>query len=449
MKSRILSLLIAFLLIGSAAHADQPFRNHRYDAFKVLTVKKGSIVFIGNSITNMHEWWEAFGSNDKILNRGVSGAVTDEVLANLGGIIAGKPRKMFLMIGVNDFGTARHNTVEHVSGNIRTIVERIRKESPATKLYVQSILPSSRRDLNQLKTANSAIQAICAEHGATYIDLWDKLLPIAKGIHTQDGLHLSASGYEIWCREIAKHVGEKNIYVNGAPDLNSGLGGSYGMRSSYFGGLGVRKGDVLLIGDEMIHGGEWHELLGNAKVKNRGTGWGYPGPGIDAIKAQIKTILKGRADNGKPAQIYLYTGTADVRNTKETMDSVEKRYRELIATVHENAPGVPLYLMSLLPQSNAEATKRVTEMNERIQAIAKEENDNNVRYVDIYTPLSENGKTNPAFFNGEYLYGKGYAKVAQVLAQTIRGCRVPDDSEASRRIQRADNENKRILGRNL
>ena len=57
--------------------ADLPFRNHRYDAFKVLSTNDKSIVFIGNSITNMNEWWETFSSNPNVMNRGVSGAVTD------------------------------------------------------------------------------------------------------------------------------------------------------------------------------------------------------------------------------------------------------------------------------------------------------------------------------------------------------------------------------------
>lgn len=53
--------------------ADGPFRHHRYDAFKALRVNSDNIVFVGNSITNMHEWCEAFG-NPKVLNRGNSDA---------------------------------------------------------------------------------------------------------------------------------------------------------------------------------------------------------------------------------------------------------------------------------------------------------------------------------------------------------------------------------------
>ena len=75
--------------------ADLPFRQHRYDALRVLSVTEEDIVFMGNSITNMHEWWEAFGGYPHILNRGVSSALSHEALEYLDPIVAGRPKKVF------------------------------------------------------------------------------------------------------------------------------------------------------------------------------------------------------------------------------------------------------------------------------------------------------------------------------------------------------------------
>ena len=55
MRKRLLLFLSCFLLSLPMLKADLPFRNHRYDAFKVLSTNDKSIVFIGNSITNMNE----------------------------------------------------------------------------------------------------------------------------------------------------------------------------------------------------------------------------------------------------------------------------------------------------------------------------------------------------------------------------------------------------------
>ena len=91
----ILAIAIVALSISSPkVCADEPFRNHRYDALRVLPVDSTDVVFVGNSITNMHEWWEAFGSMQNVKNRGVSGAVTHEALANIRAVANGKPKKL-------------------------------------------------------------------------------------------------------------------------------------------------------------------------------------------------------------------------------------------------------------------------------------------------------------------------------------------------------------------
>jgi len=62
--------------------ADGPFRTARYDGFKVLSPKAGSILMIGNSITDMHIWQEVFrdanGDYLPICNRGNSGSYSTE-----------------------------------------------------------------------------------------------------------------------------------------------------------------------------------------------------------------------------------------------------------------------------------------------------------------------------------------------------------------------------------
>ena len=175
---RVSTFLVALLCTATTIFADEPFRNHRYDAFKVLPVTSDNIVFIGNSITNMNEWWEAFGDHN-VVNRGVSGAITDEALANIEAIAAGKPKKVFMMLGTNDLGSAGICTPEHVLQNVTLMVERLQATSPATKIYIQSLLPSGHlgsggtRTPERLQATNAALKALCEEKAITYIDLWD------------------------------------------------------------------------------------------------------------------------------------------------------------------------------------------------------------------------------------------------------------------------------------
>ena len=409
-----ISLLLSLLLCSLLTFADLPFRNHRYDAFRMLPVKESSIVFIGNSITNMHEWWEAFGCNPNIINRGVSGAVSGESLANIESVVAGKPAKVFLMLGTNDLGTSGLNTTEQVLKNVTLMVDRFQKESPKTQLYIQSILPSKNglRTLEKEQATNRALAALCAEKHITFIDLWQDLLLVADHVNSLDGLHLMASGYEIWCKKIQQYVGSRSIYPadTQSRQLTGGAAGSWGMRNTYFSMYPVGSGDILLIGDEMIHGGEWHELLQSVRVKNRGTGWGYPGPGLDHTLNALPAILH----DGTPAKICLYAGVADVNNTQNDLNVVFGKYKNIVDRMHTMAPQAKLYLMGLQPTANAELNQRVAAFNALLQEIR------GVEYIDLFTDFVHNGVASADYFNGNYLYGMGYIKVAQKIAAALK-----------------------------
>lgn len=419
---RLLFVVLACLLGISSVWADLPFRNHRYDAFKVLPVTSNDVVFIGNSITNMNEWWEAFGSNHHVKNRGVSGAVTDEALANLEAIVAGRPKKIFFMIGTNDLGTQGINNPEYVLANTRRMVDRVQKESPNTQIYIQSILPSKSglRTLEVEQQTNALLKTLCEERGLTYIDLWDDLQGIVTNTHSMDGLHLTASGYKIWCDKVAPYVSDDPNAVSAyaSTQQTGGLTGVYGMRATVFSALPVNEGDVLLIGDEMIHGGEWHELLQSGKVKSRGTGWGYPGPTLAQTLSEIPVIFNSTSGSCKPSSVLLYAGVQDVNGTT-AIATLTTTYKNIVNKIKTAAPEAKIYLMGLQPRNNATTnTQRVVAYNTQLQAIA--EADDMVEYIDLYTDfVGTNNLGKSEYFNGDYLYGMGYVKVAQKIATAL------------------------------
>ena len=81
MKFKTLYLAAAILFsVLQGVMADEAFRNHRYDSWKVMKLPENAIVFVGNSITDMHVWTEAFGNDPRVVNRGNSGGYSFEVL---------------------------------------------------------------------------------------------------------------------------------------------------------------------------------------------------------------------------------------------------------------------------------------------------------------------------------------------------------------------------------
>jgi hypothetical protein len=110
----------------------------KVEMFNKLPVRKGAIVFVGNSLTDAGRWND-IAPELPILNRGISGDISFGVVARLDEIIRHQPKKIFLMIGVNDL--KRGVPTSYIINNYYRIVEKVQKESPETKIYLNSILP--------------------------------------------------------------------------------------------------------------------------------------------------------------------------------------------------------------------------------------------------------------------------------------------------------------------
>lgn len=418
MRKNIL-LALAALTVSLALFADEPFRNHRYDVTGIMPVHEGDIVLMGDSITNMHEWWEAFGCRQNILNRGVSGCVSSETLKNADAVVQGHPAKVFIMVGTNDLGTSGKDVPADIASNVEAVVKAFKEGSPETEIYVQSVLPVAEggsRSNDNIVGLNALYKGICERSGATYVDLWSKFVePGTTHIDpslTKDGLHLYPAGYKIWCEEIAGYIGAGCVYPAREPD-DFGLPGSFAMRAAAFDMLPLDKDDIVMFGDSFVHGGEWHELLGSDRVKNRGTGWGFGGTPIDMLIKEVPAVFR----SGKsPAKVYIQAGATEIyRNVP--VDTIAARYRLLVDAVAAAAPGSRLYLTSPQPVYPFHyETMDQPEVNSRIAAIASE---TGAEYVDIYSPLIENGCGRTDYVNGNYVYGKGYLKIARILAESM------------------------------
>lgn len=180
--------------------------------FKAYPLEFGDIVFIGNSITEQGGNWAERFDNAKVKNRGIAGDVTAGVITRLKEIYYYKPEKVFLKIGINDLFHSDLNP-EYVANNIKLIVALIHQESPKTKIYIQTILPSANN--NPSKERIAATNALLKEMSPTdflqVIDLHsvfadkDDLL-IRE--YTTDGLHLTEAGYVVWQNYIAAFVND-------------------------------------------------------------------------------------------------------------------------------------------------------------------------------------------------------------------------------------------------
>ncbi len=184
---------------------------HKKDIQKKLTIERGGIVFIGNSITAQGPWRELLGRAD-VYNRGIEGDMTRGLLERLPGVLAAEPAKLFVMIGINDL---INHSEEEVVGNYKEIIDLIRQQSPATSVYIQSILPVNNEvrqsgiSNESVRRINESLRKLAQQNDLTFVDL-NALLQDAQGklkaTFTSDGIHINGDAYLIWRDALLKYL---------------------------------------------------------------------------------------------------------------------------------------------------------------------------------------------------------------------------------------------------
>ena len=178
------------------------------EEFKKTPLKKGDIVFLGNSITQGGNNWNQRLNHSKIKNRGIGGDVTDGVLARLDEIIFFKPKAVFLLIGINDLWNVSPNIpdLEYIGNNIIEIAKLIKQNSSETKVYVQTILPIEKKIFKEpIKSVNSMIKRNQDTNVFEIIDLYSVFVNeqgLIKNDLSTDGVHLNEAGYQVWVNYI-------------------------------------------------------------------------------------------------------------------------------------------------------------------------------------------------------------------------------------------------------
>ena len=176
-------------------------------------------VFLGDSLTEFSEWNELLGA--PVLNRGISSDTTLDVLNRLDPVLALHPTAIYLMIGTND--GLKRSTVDEAAERYRQILDTIRKGSPRTRIYMQSLLPvlssgSYTRSLGPNRAGrlnpwivemNGRIKNYADGKSIFYINVHDALLQdneLAPRF-TIDGIHLSGAGYLAWKEQVQPLLG--------------------------------------------------------------------------------------------------------------------------------------------------------------------------------------------------------------------------------------------------
>lgn len=185
----------------------------RKSIYEVLPDEENEIIFLGDSITDDGEWSELF-KDLKIKNRGIPGDRTDGVLKRMREVVSSLPDKIFLMIGYNDL--SRGVEIFDIVTNYEKILQTIRRQSPETEIYIQSVLPvkydvyEGKVKNDQVIRLNDQLKHLGKRFNATYLDLFSEFSDKDDQLHARfagkDGLHLNGRAYLKWKSILENHM---------------------------------------------------------------------------------------------------------------------------------------------------------------------------------------------------------------------------------------------------
>ena len=223
MKNYIIALCVATGSIKATAQKvawDSTYRPAIYSQklaqFRSYPNSSTDIIFLGNSIMDYTDWNELLQLKEA-RNRGISGDISFGVLQRLDEVTEGKPAKIFVLIGINDISRNIPDSV--ILTNYKRIIQRIKTESPKTKIYFNTLFPVNntypdRNHFNKdehILYVNSELKKMGAAEHITVIDIYPHFLDAENRLdkkYTYDGLHPNSEGYLKWAALLKPYVTE-------------------------------------------------------------------------------------------------------------------------------------------------------------------------------------------------------------------------------------------------
>ena len=213
--------LVANVIAASVYPPQRVYTDYYYQRYRKFQaeepISSQDIVMLGNSLTEGGGDWSKRLKTENVRNRGIVGDEIMGIYDRLDQILPGKPRKIFLLTGVND--VSHDLSTDSLVTLMDFLLNEIQTKSPETKLYLQSLLPINESfgrykkligKTDQIPEINAKLKELANKRNITFIDLFplftEKKTNILREKLTADGLHLNEEGYRIWVKELKEYL---------------------------------------------------------------------------------------------------------------------------------------------------------------------------------------------------------------------------------------------------
>jgi len=172
-------------------------------------------LFIGDSMTEGFDLKKHLGG-DSLVNMGIGGDFTSGILKRLYVVDSLRPRKVFVMIGINDI--LKNVPQERIETQYEQIISQLKSICPQSEIYIQSCLPTTGMGgseannslvIARVKQLNNFLVNECERQGVHFINLYplfEKPMDHMNSTLTYDGLHLNEEGNKVWAQAITNVV---------------------------------------------------------------------------------------------------------------------------------------------------------------------------------------------------------------------------------------------------
>ncbi len=170
---------------------------------------KLKLLMLGDSLVEWGDWNELLPAIT-VINRGVAGEQTDGLSARLATEveIAPVPDHILIMAGTNDLLMGN----SYFPAIFRSMLPRLSMLSPDARITLNSLMPMSLPFLpmEDIAAINNELQEVAMQSDCLFLDMnkpFDEhCLPITRPGFLNDGVHLSTLGYQVWAKEIYRHL---------------------------------------------------------------------------------------------------------------------------------------------------------------------------------------------------------------------------------------------------
>jgi len=196
------------------------------------------------------------------------------------------------------------------------------------------------------------------------------------------------------------------------------FGTYFNQRLSLFEILPDTKGEIIFLGNSITDGGEWCELFGSSKVKNRG----ISGDVTEGVLFRLNEVTRSR-----PRMVFLLIGINDL-SKGIPKDSVFSNICAIAEKIRFDSPKTQVFVHSILPvndsfglfKNHTNKTAEVIWINDQLKSWCSKEH---FYYIDLFDQFksSDSNLLNPLFTNdGLHLTGDGYLHWVQLLKPFLK-----------------------------